>query len=132
MSPDEALLRQVQAEWIAAVNAADLERLRTLVSEDLLLLNPGQPPQRMADFPAGFEAAHQRFALRCISRVDEVEMSAALAVMRCWDRLDLQPRDGGAPMAMEGHSLWVYRRQADGRWLLARAIHNLQPIEAAA
>lgn len=126
MSSDEQTLRQVHAGWIAAVNAGDLDRLNALMSDDVLFLNPGQAPQGRDGFPAGLLAGHQRFELVCLSRLDEVEIAGALAVLRCWDRLHLKPRDGGAPFAMAGHSLWVFRRQADGRWLLARAIHNLQ------
>lgn len=126
MSPDEPSLRQVHADWIAAVNAGDLDRLNALMADDVLFLNPGQAPQGRDGFPAGFQAAHQRFELVCRSRLDEVEIATALAVLRCWDSLHLRPRDGGAAIAMAGHSLWVFRRQADGRWLLARAIHNLQ------
>ena len=47
---------------------------------------------------------------------------------RCRDALTLTPSAGGDTTALAGHRLTIYRKQPDGRWLLARDAHTLQPV----
>jgi uncharacterized protein (TIGR02246 family) len=44
MSPEEREIREVHSAWIEAVNAGDLGRLLTLMTDDVVFLNPGQAP----------------------------------------------------------------------------------------
>ena len=44
MGPDEREIGEVHSTWIGAVNAADLARLPTLMTDDVVFLNPGQVP----------------------------------------------------------------------------------------
>ncbi|HEY0800692.1 MAG TPA: hypothetical protein VGD54_07600 [Steroidobacteraceae bacterium] len=39
------------------------------------------------------------------------------------------PRDGGEATELAGHRITVYRKQPDGRWLLARDAHTLSVAE---
>jgi len=127
MGSEERAVREVQATWIEAVNAGDLERLLSLMTDDVLFLTPGQAPVGRDGFPAGFSAAHQRFLVRCVSELDEVVIVGEVAHTVCKDSLSLTPRAGGEVMEMVGHRLTVYRKQGDGRWLLARDAHTLTP-----
>lgn len=36
--------------------------------------------------------------------------------------------NGGPAVRLAGHRLTIYRRQPDGRWLLARDAHALAPV----
>ncbi len=128
MNTDEQAIREFNRTWIDAVNAADLARLLSLMTDDVVLLNPGGAPLGRDGFPAIFTGAHQQLRLRCTSDVEEVVVVGDVAYSRCRDALSLTPRDGGATSQMAGHRLTVYRKQADGRWLLARDAHTLQPV----
>ena len=44
ISLDERAIREVHSTWIDAVNAGDLDRLLTLMADDVVSLNPGQVP----------------------------------------------------------------------------------------
>lgn len=44
MHLEERGIRQVHETWISAVNAGDLARLLTLMTDDVVFLNPGQAP----------------------------------------------------------------------------------------
>ena len=44
MGSDERAIREVHTTWIDAVNAGDLVRLLTLMTDDVVFLNPGQAP----------------------------------------------------------------------------------------
>jgi uncharacterized protein (TIGR02246 family) len=128
MGPDERAIREVHSTWIAAVNAGDVDCLLDLMADDVVFLNPGQAPLGRDGFPPGFSAAHQRARVNCVSELDEVVVSGDVAYARAQDSLSVTPRAGGDAMRLAGHRLTVYRKQPDGRWLLARDAHTLSPV----
>jgi uncharacterized protein (TIGR02246 family) len=129
MGPDEREIREVHSTWIDAVNAGDLDRLLTLMADDVVFLNPGQSPFGGDGFPANFSAAHQQVRIRCISELEEVVVVGEVAYTRSRDALSLTPRSGREATQLAGHRITVYRKQPDGRWLLARDAHTLSPVE---
>lgn len=131
MSNDEQAIRDHHTRWMAAVNAGDVAHLMQAMADDVVLLNPGGAPLGKAGFPAIFLGAHEQFLLRCASELDEVAVEGDLAYTRCRDTLSITPRGGGEATALAGHRLTVYRRQPNGRWLLARDAHTLVPVAAA-
>lgn len=52
MDIEERGIWQVHSTSISAVNADDLARLLTLMTDDVLFLNPGQAPVGRQDVPA--------------------------------------------------------------------------------
>jgi ketosteroid isomerase-like protein len=60
--------------------------------------------------------------------LEEVVVVGEAAYTRARDSLSLIPRAGGEAMQFAGHRLTVYRKQPDGRWLLARDAHTLSPV----
>ena len=92
------------------------------------MLNPGGAPLGRDGFVAAFLGGHEQFELRCVSELQEVVVVGDLAYTRCRDALSLRPRAGGEPAVLSGGRITVYRKQADGRWLLRPAIaHTLVP-----
>jgi uncharacterized protein (TIGR02246 family) len=128
MSPDERQIREVHSSWIDAVNGGDLARLLTLVADDVVFLNPGQEPSDRAGFSANFSAAHLQVRIRCTSELEEVVVAGEVAYTRSRDALSVTPRAGGEATRLAGHRITVYRKQLDGRWLLARDAHTLSPV----
>ena len=128
MGPDERAIREVHSTWIAAVNAGDLACLLNLMADDVVFLNPGQEPLGRDGFPSGFSAAHQQARVNCISELEDVVVVGEVAYTRAQDSLSVTPRAGGEAMQLAGHRLTVYRKQPDGRWLLARDAHTLSPV----
>ncbi|WP_161974424.1 YybH family protein [Piscinibacter terrae] len=129
MESDERAVREVHAAWIEAVNAGDLERLFALMSDDVVFVNPGLAPFGRDGFPARFSSAHRENRIHCISELQEVVVVGGLAHTLCSDSLSVEPRAGGDAMKLAGHRLTVYRKQSDGRWLLARDAHTLAAVE---
>jgi len=127
MGSDERAIREAHTAWIEAINAGDLERLLTLMTNDVVFLNPGRAPLGRDGFPTGFAAAHRQFEIRCISELEEIVVVGEVAYTLCRDSLSVTPRDGGAATELAGHRLTVYRKQPPGRWLLARDAHTLLP-----
>lgn len=129
MQSDEQAIRDVDATWIDAVNAPDLACLLALMAKDVVFLNPGQEPLGRDGFPAGFLAAHEKLLIRCISELVDVQVVGDVAYAVSRDSLSVTPRAGGPATQLAGHRLTVYRRQPDGRWLLARGAHTLSPVD---
>lgn len=129
MASDEREIREVHSTWISAVNAGDLGRLLTLMADDVVFLNPGQAPLGRDGFSAHFSAAHQQLRIRCSSELEEVVVVGEVAYTRSRDALSVTPRAGGEATQLAGHRITAYRKQPDGRWLLARDAHTLSPVD---
>src|SRR5438876_11210646 len=72
---------------------------------------------------------YQRVRIRCISELEEVVVVGEVAYTRSRDALSVTQRAGGEATQLAGHRITVYRKQPDGRWLLARDVHTLSPVE---
>jgi uncharacterized protein (TIGR02246 family) len=129
MGSEEEAIRRAHATWIDAVNVGDLSRLLTLMADDVVFLSPGRPPFGRDEFPVGFSAAHQQAEIRCDSDLEEVVVVGEVAWTRCRDSLSVIPRAGGKAAQLAGHRMTIWRKQPDGRWLLARDAHTLSPVE---
>lgn len=128
MESDERAIREVHTSWIDAVTAGELARLLTLMADDVVFLNPGREPVGRDEFPAGFSAAHRQSRMNCISELEEVVLAGDIAHTLSRDSLSVTPRAGGETLELTGHRLTIYRKQPNGRWLLARDAHTLSPV----
>ena len=79
-------------------------------------------------FSPGFSAAHQQARINCVSELEDVVVVGEVAYTLSRDSLSVTPRAGGEAMQLAGHRITVYRKQPDGRWLLARDAHTLSPV----
>jgi conserved hypothetical protein len=129
MKTDEQEIHDVHSRWIDAVNAGDLALLLTLMTDDVVFLNPGQPPFGRDGFSHAFSAAHKQAVVRCISELEEVVVVGEVAYTRSRDALSVTRRGSGEATQLAGYRITVYRRQPDGRWLLARDAHTVSPAE---
>src|SRR3989440_12492616 len=129
MGLDERAIREVHSAWIDAVNAGDLGRLLTLMADDCLFLNPGQAPFGRDGFSPGFSAVHQQARINCVSELEDIVVVGEVAYTLSRDSLSVIPRAGGEAEQLAGHRITVYRKQSDGRWLLARDAHTLSAVE---
>jgi uncharacterized protein (TIGR02246 family) len=129
MGSDERAIRELHSAWIDAVNAGDLVRLLTLMTDDVVFLNPGSAPIGRDGFSTVFPAAHRQARIRCNSELEEVVVVGEVAYTRSVDSLTVIPIAGGEATQLAGHRITVYRKQPDGRWLLARDAHTLSPVE---
>ncbi|MBS0580523.1 MAG: SgcJ/EcaC family oxidoreductase [Proteobacteria bacterium] len=125
MESDAQQIRRIHAAWIEAVNAGDLGRLLALVTDDVVFLSPGAAPLDRAGFAAHFRTAQQQGQVHCHSELQEVGVAGDMAYARSRDALTVTPHAGGAGAKLAGHRLTLYRRQPDGRWLLARDAHTV-------
>jgi len=129
MAFDEQEIRAVHSNWIEAVNAGDLTRLLTLMAEDVVFFSPGQAPFGREAFSSHCMAACQQMLFCCTSELEEVVVVGEVAYTRSRDALSMTPRAGGKAAQFAGHRMTVYRKQADGRWVLSRDAHSLVAVD---
>jgi uncharacterized protein (TIGR02246 family) len=128
MRSDEQAIREVHSTWIDAVNAGDLARLLVMTTDDVAFLNPGQERIGRDGFSTNSSAAHQQLRIRCVSELMEVVIVGEVAYTRSRDSLTVSPRAGGEESRLAGDRMTIYRKQPDGRWLLARDANVLSPV----
>src|SRR5678816_1957654 len=108
MRTDEREIHDVHTRWIDAVNAGDLARLLTLMADDVVFLNPGQPPFGRAGFSDNFSGAHRRVRIHCVSELEEVVIAGEVAFTRSRDALSVAPQAGGQGKQFSGYRITVY------------------------
>ena len=99
-----------------------------MMADGVVFLNPGRASLGRDGFSAVFPAAHQQARINCISELEEVVVVGEIAYTLCRDSLSVTPRAGGKATELAGHRITIYRKQPDGRWLLARDAHTLSPV----
>ena len=123
---DEQSIRDLVATWMQATIAGDIDRIRPLMSEDVVFLTPGQPPMRGREaFAAGFEKALTRMRIEPSSEIQEVQVLGDWAY--CWNHLTVKmtPLQGGSPTQRAGDVLTICRKNPDGNWVLFRDANML-------
>jgi uncharacterized protein (TIGR02246 family) len=130
MRSDEQTIREFHSTWIDAVNAGDLARLLVMTTDDVVFLIPGEKSSDRDGFSTKFAAAHQQLQIRCVSELVEVVVVGEVAYTRSRDSLTVSPRAGGEENRLAGDRMTIYRKQPDGRWLLARDANvlSLSPV----
>jgi uncharacterized protein (TIGR02246 family) len=127
MTNDERAIREVIATWMRATAAGDTATVLSLMADDVVFLVPGRPPFGKEAFAAA-QPGLARFRIDGTSNVRELQVAGDWAY--CWTDLTvvMTPTDGEVPIRRSGYTLSIFRRQADGRWVLARDA-NLLAVE---
>ena len=109
-------------------NPQAIEGILEMMTDDVVFLNPGEPPFGRDRFSANYSAAQQQIRFHCSSDLEEVVVAGDVAYTRSRDALSVTPLAGGKETQFAGHRITIYRKQPDGRWLLARDAHTLLPV----
>jgi uncharacterized protein (TIGR02246 family) len=96
----------------------DIETVLSLMADDAIFMVPGQKPFGKEAFAAASRSMKSaRFEGR--SDIEELKVLGNWAYVR--NRIDLTiTPEQGAPMHRAGYTLTILRKEADGRWVLAR------------
>ena len=127
MSADERAIRDWLLAWFEATAKGDLPRLLSMLTEDVMFLTPGRPPFGRDAFAAGFSSGRQQNQIACAGDYEEVVVVGEVAYVRARLAITMTPLAGGKATHLTGYTLTVFRKQADGRWLLARDANLLNP-----
>lgn len=119
MTDDEGAIRELVEAWMACSKAGDLSALLDLMTDDVIFLTPGGKPFGKEAFAAASKNM-KNVAIEARSEIQELCIFGDGAYMRSYIEMTATPRDGGAPLRRTGNTLTILRKEADGRWRLAR------------
>jgi len=122
---DERQIRQLVDSWIAASKAHDLPALMGMMTDDVVFMTPGRAPFGKAEFAADSERV-KAVAIDARAEVQEIEIFGPRAYIRNHVRVEITA-PGQAPKRMSGYAMSVLRKEADGRWRIARDANLVMP-----
>ena len=118
MTEDERAIRNLIDTWMSATQKGDIETVLNLMADDVIFMVPGQKPFGKDAFAAASRGMlNVRFEGR--SDIEELKVLGNWAYVRNHIDLTITPEQG-APMHRAGYTLTILRKEADGRWVLAR------------
>lgn len=128
MQDDAQAIRELITTWHRATAAGDVPAILKLMSEDVVFLQPGQPPMRGREaFAAGLRKALESMRIQSSGEVQELHVAGDWAYGSSRLTVTITPLAGGAPARRSGYTLSIFRRQPDGTWVLARDANMLTP-----
>jgi uncharacterized protein (TIGR02246 family) len=128
MTEDERAIRGLVDTWFAASKIGDIPTVLGLMTDDVVFMVAGGKPFGKEEFAA---AAKRMKDVRIEGRSDiqEIRVHGDCAFLRNHIEMTVTPPGGGKPVRRSGYTLTVLRKEADGRWRLARDA-NLVAAEA--
>jgi uncharacterized protein (TIGR02246 family) len=121
MPDDKQQIRDLIDNWNRASAAGDISKILSLMDEDAVFIRAQHPPMRGREaFAAQFQQAIDQVRIEATSNVQEIDVSGDMAY--CWNELSviMTPLKGGTPMRHSGPVLTIFRKKADGKWVLSR------------
>ena len=118
MSDDERAIRQVVETWMAASRSGDLDTVLGLMTEDVVFMVPGREPFGKEAFAALSKGAGES-PIEGTSEIVELKILGEWAFIRNRIAMQMTP-PGGEAVRRAGYTLTLLRKEADGRWRLAR------------
>ena len=125
MTDDAGQIRELIASWIAASNAGDVSALMDMMTDDVIFMTPGRPPFGKAQFAADSERV-KGAAIDAHAEVQEIDVFGPRAYIRNHVRVELNSL-GQPARRMSGYAMSVLRKEADGRWRIARDANLVMP-----
>jgi uncharacterized protein (TIGR02246 family) len=122
---DARQIRELVDSWIAASNSGDVSALMDMMTDDVVFMTPGRAPFGKAEFAAD-SGRMKSVAIDARAEVQEIEVFGPRAYIRNHVRVELSS-PGQAPKRMSGFTMSVLRKEADGRWRIARDANLVMP-----
>lgn len=119
MTDDERAIRTLVQTWMDASRAGDTAKVLSLMTDDVVFMVPGGEPFGKAEFAAASHA-QEGMQVEGTAEIVELQVLGDWAFLR--NRIDMSITPPGAAQAMRraGYTLTLLRKDAGGRWLLAR------------
>jgi uncharacterized protein (TIGR02246 family) len=118
MTDDERAIRDLVATWMKASQAGDTATVLSLMADDVIFQVPGREPFGKDAF-AAMSQSMKSVRMEGSSDIRELRVIGDWAYLRNYISIVLTP-PGGKPIRRAGHTLTILRKDANGKWLLAR------------
>ncbi|HJZ72976.1 MAG TPA: SgcJ/EcaC family oxidoreductase [Vicinamibacterales bacterium] len=128
MNADEQAIRTLIASWMEATKTGDLDRVLSMMDDDVVFLGAGRPAMRgKASFAQASRALERSGRFEGTVVVEEVRVFGDWAY--CWNQIAVTiTPDSGDPTRLAGPAMAILRKQPDGRWVIFRDANMLTPV----
>jgi uncharacterized protein (TIGR02246 family) len=118
MSADETAIRNLVAAWMQASEQGDTDTVLRLMADDVVFMTPGREPFGKEAFRSAAQGMKD-MKIQGTSDIRELQVIGGWAYARNYLEMTMTP-PGGKPVKRAGYTLTLFRKEPDGRWLLAR------------
>ncbi|MES2151709.1 MAG: SgcJ/EcaC family oxidoreductase [Pseudomonadota bacterium] len=120
-TPDALAIRELIATWLRATHEGDVDTVLGLMAPDVVFLAAGQAPMVGREaFAKGLRNLLRDHAIESAGTVEEVVVEGSMAYTRTSLAVTVSTLHGHTPVRRSGHTLSVWRKGSDGKWLLTR------------
>jgi uncharacterized protein (TIGR02246 family) len=130
MIDDERAIRELIQTWMTATKAGDIQTVRSLMTDDVVFMTPGNEPFGKEAFAT--TAEQMKDALQLLegtSEIREIRVLGDWAYLRTYIEIAMTTPDSTAPVRRSGYTLTILRKESDGRWRIARDANLLTTKE---
>jgi uncharacterized protein (TIGR02246 family) len=121
--------KNLNDEWDEAYNAADIDRLMSLYTDDAVRIPPNEPSLIGKEAIQGnFQQNFDQFTTENDSEAVDVKIGGDLAFVRgTWT--DIQtPKAGGESLYLNGNFVVINQKQTDGSWKTICEIWSIEQL----
>lgn len=119
MNEDEQAIRALVESWFTATSKGDVATVLSLMADDVIFMVPGQEPFGKEQFAAASDGM-SGMKIDGSYDIQEIGIIGDWAYMRNHIRMSMILPGQDTPMKRSGYTLTLLRREADGKWRLAR------------
>ena len=122
---DKQEVSQVGERELRALNAANIDSNLAVLTQDVVMMPPGEKMLTgAADVRSWARRAHDQFTFDFRYTESQVDVAGDWAIERYRGEGTITPKKGGKPIKDRIKGIHIYRRQPDGRWLIAQDVWN--------
>jgi uncharacterized protein (TIGR02246 family) len=125
LAADIEAINRLNDEYVAAVNAGDVDGIMMLYTDDAVLMPPNQPALTgKGAIHSYLQGLFDMFSLEEVLSPGEVVVTGDWAFVRATTTVTVTPRAGGEQTQDIGKGIAIYRKEPDGSWKYARLVYN--------
>lgn len=124
---DERAIRELVSMWMFASKAGDTATVLGLMTDDVVFMIPGQKPFGKEAFAAASDAMKD-MRIDGTSEIQEIRVLGDWAYVRNYIEVAVTPPGQAAARRRSGYTLTILRKEADGKWRLARDANLLTEV----
>lgn len=110
-------LKNIEAEWGAAIAAGDIEKALSFFADNALVIPANESPLIGKETYREFmQKQLDQYTMVYGGTLEDVQVSCDLAFTRGTSKLIITPKAGGNTRTSNGNWVCIYRKQPDGTW----------------
>jgi uncharacterized protein (TIGR02246 family) len=126
-SPEVDDIKKLQAAWINALRAADVDHLMSMVTDDVVAAHPsGKTTRGKQELADDFRRFFRNFRMDQTVTSEETVVAGEWAFDRACVSTQIIPIAGGEPSQVNSEVIVILRRGPDGFWRIARTMGVLR------